>query len=109
MCAGGHAFIHTFTPASIHECDNVFIHAFIPAFIHKCVNACLRECMNALMKIKRWILGTVSELGLEDWEVEGRTFNCLKQDLQDFRIGRIGNPFHYQGARPGDRFYRKEG
>ena len=50
--------------------DNAFIQTFTPAFIHRCVNACLCECVNALMKIKRWILGTVSELGLEGWRVE---------------------------------------
>ena len=29
-----------------------------------CAHSCMRECVNALMKIKRWIWGTVSELGL---------------------------------------------
>ena len=43
--------------------------SFTPSFLRSFMNACLRECVNALMKIKRWIWGAVSRLELEGWKI----------------------------------------
>lgn len=61
--------------------------SFIPSFLRPVMTACLRECVNALMKIKRWMWVMVSELGLEGRKIGWVA--CLKQDLRDFRICRI--------------------
>ena len=108
--------------------------SFTPSLLRSFMNVCLRECVNALMKIKRWFWRTVSELGLEGWKigrleegrggrmecwlsevgfsgledwrvgrVEGGKVGCLKRDLQDFRIGGIGNgsPVRFETALTG--------
>ena len=53
--------------------------SFIPSLLRSFMNMCLRECVNALMKIKRWIWRTVSELGLN----ADRIWACTPQIADD--------------------------
>lgn len=44
--------------------------SLIPSFLHPVMKVCLRECVNALMRIKRWIWGSGFRIGagrMEGW------------------------------------------
>ena len=75
-----------------------------PASSHECVPACLRECTHeekTLVLGERFQNWGWKDGRLEDWKgggMEGRTVYCLKRDLQDSRIFRIGSREDWKGG-----------